>query len=75
MNKNLGRLASMDYRVKRCGCFIRNLDDRYYVVFRCADPETYDYYYFVDRQTRNNSLDCPPSKKFSCLQLKGSFLG
>ena len=64
----------MDYRVKRCGRYIRNLDDRYYLVFRCSDPEICDCYHFVDRQARNNSLDCPRSKKFSCLQLKGSLL-
>ena len=66
----------MDHRVKRCGRFIPNLDDQYYFIFRCTQPETYDYYYyFVDRQTRNNSRVCPHSKKFSCLQFKASFLG
>ena len=50
----------MDHRVKRCGCFIPNLDDQYYFIFRCTKPETNDYYYyFVDRQTRNNSRVCP----------------
>ena len=39
-------------------------------IFRCADPETYDYYYyFAHRPTRNNFPDCPYNKKLSCLRL------
>ena len=41
------------------------------VFFRCADPETYDYYryYFAERPTRKNSPDRPYYKKVSCLRL------
>ena len=37
-------------------------------IFRCANPETY-YYYFADWQSRKNSPDCPYNKKLSCLRL------
>ena len=38
------------------------------LIFRCANPETEDYYiYFADQPTRNNCPDCPCNKKLSCL--------
>ena len=38
-------------------------------IFRCADPETLDYYYFADRTTRNNSPDFPYNKNLSYLRI------
>ena len=39
-------------------------------IFRCADPETEDYYYhFGDRPTCNNSPDYPYDEKLMCLRL------
>ena len=39
-------------------------------IFRCADPETEDYYYyFGDRPTCNNSPDCPYDQTLRCLRL------
>ena len=38
-------------------------------IFRCADPETDDYYYFAGQLTRHNSPNCPHNKWLSCLRL------
>ena len=33
-------------------------------IFRCADPETWDFcHYFINQPTRNNSPNCPYNKK------------
>ena len=35
--------------------------------YRCANPETLDYYYFADQPTQNNSPGCLYSKKsYTC---------
>ena len=39
------------------------------VIFRFADPETKDYYYFANQPTRYISTDSPYNKKLSCLPL------
>ena len=39
-------------------------------IFRHADPETSDYfYYFAEKPTRESFPDCPYNKKLSCLGL------
>ena len=43
-------------------------------IFTYADPETWDYYYFVDQPTWNNSHNCLYHKKLSCLCLTDFFL-
>ena len=44
------------------------------VIFKCGDPETWDYHYFTDRPTRNKSPGCRYSKKLSCLRLIRSII-
>ena len=41
------------------------------IIFRCADPETQDYYYyFADQPTQNNSPGRLCNKELSCLKPK-----
>ena len=45
-------------------------------IFRCVNLKTWNYYYyFADRLTRNNFLDCPCNKKLSCLRLIIFYVG
>ena len=39
-------------------------------IFRCADNETQDYYYFADRPARDNFPDCWYNKKLSDFHLR-----
>ena len=52
----------MNDGAQRCGCLLCNLCKSFFnstinvFIFSCADPETYDcYYYFADRPNRRNS--------------------
>ena len=41
-----------------------------YIFLRCADPETYNYYYFNDQPTQYNYPDCLYHEKLSYFHLR-----
>ena len=40
-------LTSLNHGTESCGATTRNCNDQYFFVFKCAEPETWDYYYYL----------------------------